>query len=1029
MNAEYIKLSKHYVAQYGPNTAVLLQVGSFYELYDIRNRETGEGQTPMRRAVDILGIQLVEKKEGLEISAGFPDYALHKHASMLTRVGWTVAVIDQNKRGGKVHNRTVARILSPGTHVEMVTLDAVYLGGVWMEEAAWSANQATQPPAFGTAVFDFTTGDVKTYETVAVGTAEAWSADDLVHFFQVHPPRELIVWYRGPALTLPQEDTLRRALGLFSTTLHIRLAGKEEQGNFEKDYVRLELLREFFKTKSVLPQRVHLGLDDTPRTERVLVNLCKFIQDHYPSSADLSKIHQMYLPQRWIPRNSVFLGNHALTQLNMITPNNDGIVDLFLKTATGFGRRAMRERLLYPISDRAELSARYEAVAHFDKIPKEVCRRVEFLLKSLCDLPRTHRRLIAYGATVADILALDQTYTRAEELCRLLPSDLGKELADFHTEFQRVFDVKKGLTADEYTFCFQDSVAPKTAEVETKAHEIIKRTEEIADFLCKWAGLSSDALRVDAADGLEILINGTKPKTVLAAKLKDGLPPPKWKDLQVHVRRTEGEDTPPAAAVPFKTLHINVRKSMPSSVECDEIDSLRTLLEQQKQRFKRAVEEEMPVVCGKLLTPEAMTFLRRLESWLASVDISFTVNKVSSELGFCRPQLEPETVLESCVSVKHLRHPLIERAQSAVEYVTHSLDLEAGDSGRQGHLIYGVNASGKSSLMKSLGIAILLAQAGCYVPAREFRFAPFRKIFTRIQNNDNIWAGLSSFAVEMTELREILQIADAWTLVLGDEVCNGTESTSATALVGATLEYLHDVGAKFLFATHLHGLLQLPRVPTLPRLAIWHLLVQYDPVTQKLVYDRHLKEGPGNSLYGLEVARAMNLPTAVLERAMKLRTLYAGTSAVETAAETTWNQQLVRRKCGVCGNSFERDLEVHHIRQQKDAGEEGRFEDGTHKNHLSNLIVVCQKCHDDHHAGRITIGPPRQTSDGVEYSVTKSVATTEEVTADTTMETVESYLRKYPRLTPTRLQFELESQEGIKISVQKLGSIRKKMQA
>jgi DNA mismatch repair protein MutS len=354
-----------------------------------------------------------------------------------------------------------------------------------------------------------------------------------------------------------------------------------------------------------------------------------------------------------------------------------------------------------------------------------------------------------------------------------------------------------------------------------------------------------------------------------------------------------------------------------------------------------------------------------------------------------------------------------------VEYVTHSLTL--GNDEKQGHIIYGVNASGKSSLMKSLGIAILLAQAGCYVPATQFTFTPFHKIFTRIQNNDNIWAGLSSFAVEMTELREILQIADAWTLVLGDEVCNGTESTSATALVGATLEYLHDVGAKFLFATHLHGLLSLPRIPTLPRLAIWHLLVMYDPITQKLVYDRTLKEGPGNSLYGLEVARAMNLPIAVLERAMELRTLFAGTTTAGSAAATTWNTHLTRRKC---------DLEVHHIRQQRDADENGRFEDGTHKNHLSNLIVVCQKCHDDHHAGRITIGPARQTSDGVEHTVTRSVITAEppqQSEEDSKTETIEQYLRKFPRLSPSRLQFELESREGIQVTTQKLSSIRKKL--
>ena len=93
-----------------------------------------------------------------------------------------------------------------------------------------------------------------------------------------------------------------------------------------------------------------------------------------------------------------------------------------------------------------------------------------------------------------------------------------------------------------------------------------------------------------------------------------------------------------------------------------------------------------------------------------------------------------------------------------------------------------MNASGKSTLMKATGICILLAQAGCFVPAKEMILRPFRSIYTRILNQDNIFAGLSSFAVEMSELRDILRNATSNTLVLGDELCAGTESISAQAL-------------------------------------------------------------------------------------------------------------------------------------------------------------------------------------------------------------------------------------------------------
>jgi DNA mismatch repair protein MutS len=1040
MNAEYQKLSRHYVQQYGPKTAVLLQVGSFYELYDAKPEvgerrvpemihatapkhihNSDEGQTPMRRAVEILGIQIVEKKSG-EISAGFPDYAVHKHASMLTREGWTVVLVNQIKKGGKVSGRGVVRILSPGTHLETAAAEAVYLAGLWMEEDG--------EIKFAASVFDFTTGAVKIYETVAAGCDDTWSADDLVHFFQVHPPREIAVWYRGAPITQPSEDHLRRALGLFNTSFHIRAANRAEQGALEKDFVREEILREFFKSRSVLPTRVNLQIDSAPAAERCLVNLCRFIQDHYPSATDVAKIHRMYYPERWVPKNSVFLGNHALTQLNMITPNGDGIVDMFTRTHTGFGRRAMRERILYPICCPEELEERYERVASFDEFTKEQRQRIDAILKSLCDVPRTHRRLVTGSVSVADILALDHTYIRSAELMSFVPSSLVEQLRAYHELFTSQFDVEKGLMADAYTFCMRKEVAPKTWEAEQECRGIIERAQKISDFLCEWIGIPKESLKVDSEGGLEIRLQGARLKQIITTKIKDSPPPAAaWKNYQITVKKVAADydiaDT--TMPHPFKSLHVNVRKSMASSIECNEIDILRSQLAAAAAVFARAVEEELPVVCDTILSG-AGGLVRELEEWLAGVDVTYTINRISKELGFCRPRLD-EAAAFAFVKINHLRHPLIEKAQASVEYVTHDIAMT---NEKGGHLIYGVNASGKSSLMKSCGIAILLAQAGCYVPATEFVFWPFRRIFTRIQSSDNIWAGLSSFAVEMTELREILQTADANTLVLGDEVCSGTESTSATALVGATLEHLHDVGAKFLFATHLHGLLSLPRVPTMPGISIWHLLVRYDPVTQKLIYDRTLKEGAGNSLYGLEVARAMGLPRSVLERAIELRHIFVGTARTENALATGWNSQLARHKCGVCNHAILRDLEVHHIRQQVEAGDDGRFDNGLHKNHLSNLIVVCQECHDAHHAGKITIGPARMTSDGMEREVIvqkttelAKTSTTEEVSPKTQTDKVIEYIKKYPRATPSRLQHELEVREGIKLSIQKLGAMRK----
>ena len=174
-------------------------------------------------------------------------------------------------------------------------------------------------------------------------------------------------------------------------------------------------------------------------------------------------------------------------------------------------------------------------------------------------------------------------------------------------------------------------------------------------------------------------------------------------------------------------------------------------------------------------------------------------------------------------------------------------------------LLYGVNASGKSSLMKSVGLNIILAQAGMWVAASSFTYSPYRSFFTRIGNNDNIFRSQSTFEVEMSELRNIMKRSDNRSLILGDELCSGTESTSAISIVSAGVITLANKQSSFIFATHLHRLANMARVRDLPNIQFSHLSVRYDEITGKLIYDRKLGEGNGKTIYGLEVCRALDM--------------------------------------------------------------------------------------------------------------------------------------------------------------------------
>jgi DNA mismatch repair protein MutS len=277
----------------------------------------------------------------------------------------------------------------------------------------------------------------------------------------------------------------------------------------------------------------------------------------------------------------------------------------------------------------------------------------------------------------------------------------------------------------------------------------------------------------------------------------------------------------------------------------------------------------------------------------------------------------------------------------------------------------------------------------------------------------------------MTELREILGRADNRSLVLGDELCSGTESVSATSLVAAGLDWLDGKGSSYVFATHLHGLLSIPRIQELPGLQIWHLRVRYDPATDKLIYDRTLHRGAGSSLYGLEVARALSLPFAFLEKAQQFRHQLIGDATEETASVSQYNPNLLRKACEICSSAIVSGLEVHHIRPQKDASATGHFADGSHKNSLRNLIVVCQACHDKHHNQEIEIGSVKETSEGPEREV-KLVASKRKTAkySEEQMTQIMTILKSKPNGTAEYIKHSL-SEAGIQITEAMVRKLRR----
>jgi len=340
-------------------------------------------------------------------------------------------------------------------------------------------------------------------------------------------------------------------------------------------------------------------------------------------------------------------------------------------------------------------------------------------------------------------------------------------------------------------------------------------------------------------------------------------------------------------------------------------------------------------------------------NFITYVDVIYAKTYVAYKYNYCKPIIKEldDTTNKSYIKSKNLRHCLIEKIQQSELYVAN--DVTIGTDNTDGILLYGTNAVGKTSIIRALGIAVVMAQSGLYVPASSFAFYPYKYIFTRILGNDNLFKGLSTFAVEMSELRTILRLADKNSLVLGDELCSGTESTSAISIFVAGVQTLYKKQCSFIFATHLHEIVDYEEITTLSSVKCKHLSVIYDKELDALVYDRKLKDGPGNNMYGLEVCKSLSLPQDFLEMAYNIRMKYKPeANSVLDRKQSHFNAKHIKGLCDNCGKNMA--TEVHHLQYQQDSDSQGIIDntkDGLtfHKNHPANLLSLCEECHDDIH--------------------------------------------------------------------------------
>ena len=749
------------------------------------------------------------------------------------------------------------------------------------------------------------------------------------------------------------------------TPIHLRHLDKKKENSVAEDRLRLQSLSEFYKHNSALDSLEYLGISRHPMTRRSLSLVLQFIKDHNPSYLQKLSHHSL-----WEPEDYLILGNAALEQLSMISLNSnrshESLLHWLQRAETAMGRRALRERCLTPITDTDELNARQDRIQEFRETSQQTAA-LKMPLKGMYDLPRLYRRFVLGKGSLQDVLCLLTTYQHAKTLLETLaPPSVSapdpttrKSLFDHIDHTIQTWDMARIRTIVAQVPGMQ--TGPAVGSVHPWVPGVYPALDELE---AQWTLLETQALAIRQEwngylkedDAIQWMLKDDAPFTFgttsrRAASLQGFLKGTKKGAVEIVKR-------PNTTSIVFL-----------QSAKLKELNAAAITLRAEWLAATEAVWRDS----WTAWTDRSSSTPLELIEWIAQVDCEMALASVAEEYGYVRPHyITPAKDTDAGFSVRDLRHPIIERVRTIAPYIPHSVSYGlSGESIQtpQGLLVYGVNAAGKSSFGKAVGLAILMAQMGMPVPATEMSLIPYNGLYTRILGNDNLWAGMSSFVVEMTEFRSILRSAASRILVIGDELCAGTETASATAIVAAGIQTLVARGAHFLFATHLHELADISEIAGCDAVKAVHLAVHTDPKTGVLTYDRTLKHGHGSPMYGLEVCKGLDMDPEFLTRAFEFRKRLFTADGLAHASR--YNPAVIVASCEVCAGTDR--LETHHIIPQAAADKKGKIKPGTHKNATGNLVVLCSGCHDAHHAGALMITGWKTTTAGraLEYCRTK----------------------------------------------------------
>lgn len=973
---QYFKWQINFQEKYGEKTVVLCEVGAFFEIYGIDNDFEKIGVAD--EVAKLLNIQCTLKNKKLVHNnrknpkmAGFQPPYLQRHLEILLAQNWTVVIVEQITPPPNP-KRDITRIYSPGTYLDFKSKpDNNYIASLYFDYGK-SYKSQMDIILVGISALDVSTGenvihcfnsqelDLNMENNIGNKKSNLLTVEEeIFRFMEIYNPKEVIV--NSKEFNQEMVENLLYSLDLSDRIIYYDTLKNESNNIFNVSYQN-QFLEKIFPNTGYLEPIEFIDLAEYPQGVMSYLLLLKFIYEHSPKI-----VEKINVPTKWALNNNLILKNNTIYQLDVLPGHQidthhryKSLLHVIDKAKTPMGKRLLRYQLLNPIFNVDELEKRYDSVESVRKL--EIVKPFRQLLEDIMDIERCHRKMFLKILQPYQLAEMEMSYQSIICLFKLvrehfkledfkfLEEDINNFDAYFN-DYQTIFNLEEMI---KYSFKnvdrsffhkghFEVVDAFETA-IENTENELFKMADKFSDLIEK----NSNYVTLEKTDKEGYFFKITTQSRVDTLKKK----------LSEEERN----------GLSFKKLS----SSSVTKIYLKDSDLLEKYAE-----LKKDIKE--PLIKAYNQTLENLfnkygNMLNKLSRFVAQIDVIISHAKSALEFAYFRPKIIDKLEGQSYLDAKELRHPIAERIHTKVNYVPN--DVKLGLDEKDGFLLFGINSAGKSCLLKSVGLSVIMAQMGMYVPSSDFEYYPFQTIFTRISGDDNMFKGKSSYTIEMQEMRTIVREATPHSLVLGDEICKGTEHISALSIVAASLKWMAQKRVKFILATHLHQLSEMPQVTELPNMDLKHLEIRYDQDEECFVYDRKLKDGSGDSIYGLEVAKYIIKEKEFIEWASQIRNGLLGKQTILEAEKSNYNPEVYKDVCQICGTKD--NIDEHHIIYQSQCKD--GFYKHIPKNNQSNLVFLCKKHHQEVHQDKLIINGWKMTSDGkkldykfVDEKITKNV--------------------------------------------------------